>query len=152
MQTFYFLLNTWRKKNIIYLKLEIFLLFSGFLYLLINRLPMSLQNTSSYQRHIFSQRVGSTVRIVILYIVEPNNMLPNFGNQKIGFLNNYICQKGRYFVPVVMQQLIIYYILHKLYIFSLNICVFQIDINKNCFIYFTQYKKLCKNQQQWSDN
>ena len=34
-------------------------------------------------------------------IVEPNKMLPNHGNQKIGFLTDCLCQKGRYFVPTV---------------------------------------------------
>ena len=32
-------------------------------------------------------------------IVEPNKMLPNYGNQKISFLTDCLCQKGRYFVP-----------------------------------------------------
>ena len=34
-------------------------------------------------------------------IVEPNKMLPNYGNQKISFLTDCLCQKGRYFVPTV---------------------------------------------------
>ena len=34
-------------------------------------------------------------------IVEPNKMPPNYGNQKISFLTDCLCQKGRYFVPTV---------------------------------------------------
>ena len=34
-------------------------------------------------------------------IVEPNRMLPNYGNQKISFLADCLCQEGRYFVPTV---------------------------------------------------
>ena len=32
------------------------------------------------------------------YSVEPNKMMPNFGKQKMTFITNYICQKGRYSV------------------------------------------------------
>ena len=35
------------------------------------------------------------------HIVEPNIMLPTYGNQKMGHITSCICTKGRYFVPMV---------------------------------------------------
>ena len=35
------------------------------------------------------------------HIVVPNKMLPTYGNQKLTYLTNCICTKGRYFVPMV---------------------------------------------------
>ena len=47
-------------------------------------------------------------------IVEPNKMMPNYGSQKVTFVNNCICEKGRYFVPMVR------YIYISIYFFHLN--------------------------------
>ena len=44
-------------------------------------------------------KVGNTANDV--NIVEPNKMMPNYGSQKVTFLSNCICEKGRYFVPMV---------------------------------------------------
>ena len=71
------------------------------------------------------------------HIVEPNNMLPNFGNQKIGFVNNCICQKGRYFVPIVMPHFIIYYVLDKLCIFFFLIFVY-FKLTSIKLVYYTK--------------
>ena len=35
------------------------------------------------------------------HMVKPNNMLPNYGKQKLTYIRNCICGKGRYFVPMV---------------------------------------------------
>ena len=43
------------------------------------------------------------------HLVEPNNMLPNYGNQKLTYIKNCICEKGRYFVPTVCIFLIFYF-------------------------------------------
>ena len=34
-------------------------------------------------------------------IVEPNKILPNYEKQKMKHINNCVCEKGRYFVPMV---------------------------------------------------
>ena len=44
-------------------------------------------------------KVGNTANDV--NIVEPNKMMPNYGSQKVTFLSNCICEKGRYFVRMV---------------------------------------------------
>ena len=35
------------------------------------------------------------------HIIEPNKMLPTYGNQKMGHTTSCIYTKGRYFVPMV---------------------------------------------------
>ena len=70
------------------------------------------------------------------YIVEPNKMLPTYGNQKKTHLKNCICTKGRYFVPMVWIILIFFLksvscIMTYIYIYPFII----IDI----YIYFYKY-------------
>ena len=44
-------------------------------------------------------KVGNTANGVILWSL--NKMMPNYGSQKVTFLSNCICEKGRYFVRMV---------------------------------------------------
>ena len=58
------------------------------------------------------------------HIVEPNNMLPNFGHQKIGFLKHCICQKGRYFVPMVIENFFFYFSFYIKWCFFFQVLVY----------------------------
>ena len=60
------------------------------------------------------------------HIVEPNKILPTYGNQKLTHKTSCICTKGRYFVPMVRVFLsfisktfktVIYYIYIYIYIY-----------------------------------
>ena len=43
------------------------------------------------------------------HLVEPNNMLPNYGDQKLTYIRNWICKKGRLFVPMACLFYIFYF-------------------------------------------
>ena len=50
------------------------------------------------------------------HIVEPNKMLPTYGNQKMMHLKNCIYTTGRYFVPMVWIFRKICFMYHNIYI------------------------------------
>ena len=69
------------------------------------------------------------------HIVEPNKILPTYGNQKLTHKTSCICTKGRYFVPMVRVFLsfisktfktVIYYIYIYIYIIYIyvHICIY----------------------------
>ena len=73
------------------------------------------------------------------HIVEPNKILPTYGNQKLTHKTSCICTKGRYFVPMVRVFLsfisktfktVIYYI----YIYIIYICTYM-----HIYIYMLLY-------------
>ena len=70
--------------------LSIFIFFPGNENL--NKVASNLNNYVKYQSWKYCNRC---------HIVEPKKMLPNYGKQKMTHLNNCICTKGRYFVPMV---------------------------------------------------
>ena len=68
------------------------------------------------------------------HIVEPNKILPTYGNQKLTHKTSCICTKGRYFVPMVRVFLsfisktfktVIYYIYIYIYIYNIYICTYM---------------------------
>ena len=89
------------------------------------------------------------------HIVEPNKILPTYGNQKLTHKTSCICTKGRYFVPMVRVFLsfisktfktVIYYIYIYLYIYIyiiyiyVHICIY---IYICCSIYISISIYLC---------
>ena len=79
-------------------------------YLLNNTLLISLQNTTIYKKQLETYiQLESCKYCQTSNIVEPNNMMSNFGHQKVGFLNN--CQKRQYLAPMIIQQLFFIYFL-----------------------------------------
>ena len=89
------------------------------------------------------------------HIVEPNKMLPTYGNQKLTHKTSCICTKGRYFVPMVRVFLsfisktfktVIYYIyiyIYNIYIYIyVHICIY-IYIYICCSIYISISIYLC---------
>ena len=85
------------------------------------------------------------------HIVEPNKILPTYGNQKLTHKTSCICTKGRYFVPMVRVFLsfisktfktVIYYI--YIYIYNIYICTYMhIYIYICCSIYISISIYLC---------
>ena len=85
------------------------------------------------------------------HIVEPNKILPTYGNQKLTHKTSCICTKGRYFVPMVRVFLsfisktfktVIYYIYIYIYIIYIyvHICIY---IYICCSIYISISIYLC---------
>ena len=83
------------------------------------------------------------------HIVEPNKILPTYGNQKLTHKTSCICTKGRYFVPMVRVFLsfisktfktVIYYI--YIYIYNIYICTYM-HIYICCSIYISISIYLC---------
>ena len=67
------------------------------------------------------------------HIVEPNKILPTYGNQKLTHKTSCICTKGRYFVPMVRVFLsfisktfktVIYYIYIYIYIYNIYMYIY----------------------------
>ena len=87
------------------------------------------------------------------HIVEPNKILPTYGNQKLTHKTSCICTKGRYFVPMVRVFLsfisktfktVIYYIYIYIYIYIIYICTYMhIYIYICCSIYISISIYLC---------
>ena len=81
------------------------------------------------------------------HIVEPNKILPTYGNQKLTHKTSCICTKGRYFVPMVRVFLsfisktfktVIYYI----YIYIIYICTYMhiyIYVALSIYLYLSIY-------------
>ena len=67
------------------------------------------------------------------HIVEPNKMLPNYGKQKMTHLNNCICTKGRYFVPLVW--IILIYFLKSVSCITIDILTLYIYRFWHIYIY-----------------
>ena len=85
------------------------------------------------------------------HIVEPNKILPTYGNQKLTHKTSCICTKGRYFVPMVRVFLsfisktfktVIYYIYIYIYIYNIYICTYM-HIYICCSIYISISIYLC---------
>ena len=83
------------------------------------------------------------------HIVEPNKILPTYGNQKLTHKTSCICTKGRYFVPMVRVFLsfisktfktVIYYI--YIYIYNIYICTYMhiyIYVALSIYLYLSIY-------------
>ena len=71
-------------------------------------------------------------------IVEPNKMLPNYGNQKLSFLNDCLCQKGRYFVPTVRFTFIYFFCMYY-FLYYKAFSIGAVTLPKNCLKHF--YKR-----------
>ena len=92
------------------------------------------------------------------HIVEPNKILPTYGNQKLTHKTSCICTKGRYFVPMVRVFLsfisktfktVIYYIYIYIYIIYIyvHICIYiyvalSIYLYLSIYVYITYLKIL----------
>ena len=94
------------------------------------------------------------------HIVEPNKILPTYGNQKLTHKTSCICTKGRYFVPMVRVFLsfisktfktVIYYIYIYIYIYNIyiyvHICIYiyvalSIYLYLSIYVYITYLKIL----------
>ena len=85
------------------------------------------------------------------HIVEPNKILPTYGNQKLTHKTSCICTKGRYFVPMVRVFLsfisktfktVIYYIYINIYKYNIYICTYM-HIYICCSIYISISIYLC---------
>ena len=83
------------------------------------------------------------------HIVEPNKILPTYGNQKLTHKTSCICTKGRYFVPMVRVFLsfisktfktVIYYIyIYIIYIY-VHICIYiYMLLYLYIYIYLSMY-------------
>ena len=85
------------------------------------------------------------------HIVEPNKILPTYGNQKLTHKTSCICTKGRYFVPMVRVFLsfisktfktVIYYIYIYIYIIYIyvHICIYiYMLLYLYIYIYLSMY-------------
>ena len=87
------------------------------------------------------------------HIVEPNKILPTYGNQKLTHKTSCICTKGRYFVPMVRVFLsfisktfktVIYYIYIYIYIYIIyiyvHICIYiYIYVALSIYLYLSIY-------------
>ena len=68
--------------------------------------------------------------------VQPNKMMPNFGKQKMTFVTNCICEKGRYSVPMVRYIHTYIYIYKYIYIYIYTyLCSYYIAVVLLCLLY-----------------
>ena len=65
--------------------------------------------------------------------VQPNKMMPNSGKQKMTFITNCICEKGRYSVYIYIYTLYIYIYIYIYYIAVALLCL----LNSNCICIYT---------------
>ena len=69
--------------------------------------------------------------------VQPNKMMPNSGKQKMTFITNCICEKGRYSVYIYIYTLYIYiYIYIYTYIYYIAVALLCL-LNSNCICIYT---------------
>ena len=76
------------------------------------------------------------------HIVEPNKILPTYGNQKLTHKTSCICTKGRYFVPMVRVFLSFISKTFKTVIYNIYICTYM-HIYICCSIYISISIYLC---------
>ena len=65
--------------------------------------------------------------------VQPNKMMPNSGKQKMTFITNCICEKGRYSVYIYIY---IHYIYIYIYIYYIAVALLCL-LNSNCICIYT---------------
>ena len=69
------------------------------------------------------------------HIVEPNKILPTYGNQKLTHKTSCICTKGRYFVPMVRVFLSFISKTFKTVIYYIYIYIYNIYMYIYAYIY-----------------